>query len=62
MRLTLRVEKPRESSTLRVIAGDKEILKKRLPWVNPANMIGVDVNIPDEVIASRKSLEVRIDG
>ena len=59
--LTLRVEKPQESSMLRVIAGDKELLKKRLPWVNPANMIEIDVNIPSDTIAFMQSLEVTLD-
>lgn len=58
--LTLRSGKPREPSTLHVIAGDKMLLKKRLPWVNPANMITVDVPIPAEIIKSGQSLEVTI--
>jgi len=58
--LTLRVEKPREASTLHVIAGGMELLKKRLPWVNPANMIRVDVNISAEAMTSTESLEVTI--
>ena len=59
--LTLRVEKPGETSTLRVIENGKELLKKKLPWVNPANMIKVDVDIPSEVMKSGQSLEVTID-
>ena len=59
--LTMRAEKPREASTLRVIANDKEILKKKLPWVNPANMIKADVDIPFEVVKSDQSLEVIIN-
>lgn len=59
--LTLRVEKPGETSTLRVIENGKELLKKKLPWVNPANMIKVDVGIPSEVIKSGQSLEVTIN-
>jgi len=59
--LTLRVEKPGESSVLHVVAGDKEILKKRLAWVNPANMIGVDVDIPHGVMTSIQNLEVMLD-
>jgi len=57
---TLRAEKPQESSILRVIAGDKELFKKKLPWVNPANMIEVDVNISSEAMTF-KSLEVTLD-
>jgi len=59
--LTLRVEKPQESSMLRVVAADKELLKKRLPWVNPANMIEIDVNIPSDTIAFMQNLEVTLD-
>jgi len=59
---TLRVEKPYGSSTLIVIAGDKELLKKKLPWANPANMIGFDVNVSDELVKSIDNLEVLLDG
>jgi NADPH-dependent 2,4-dienoyl-CoA reductase/sulfur reductase-like enzyme len=58
---TLRVEKPYGSTTLSVIAG-KELLKKKLPWTNPANMIGVDVDVSDEIIKSNDTLEVILDG
>ena len=58
--LTLRAEKPRSSSILHVIAEDKELLKKRLPWVNPANMITVDVKIPADIVKPGQSLEVTI--
>ncbi len=58
--LTLRAEKPRESSVLHVIADDKELLKKRLPWANPANMIGVDIDIPPEVMTTTQNLEVML--
>lgn len=59
---TLRVEKPCESPTLRVIAGDKEFLKKKLPWVNPANMTRFDINISAETIKTNDELEVLLDG
>ena len=59
--LTLRVEKPGESSVLHVVAGDKEILKRGLPWANPANMIGVDLDIPPEVMTTTQNLEVILD-
>jgi len=59
---TLRVEKPFGSSTLFVIAGGKELLKKKLPWANPANMIGFDVNVSDELVKSIDNLEVLLDG
>lgn len=58
---TLRVEKPQESPTLRVIAGDKELLKKKLPWANPANMIELDVKVFAETMRSDDNLEVLLD-
>ena len=59
--LTLRAEKPGLTSTLRVIAGNKTLLKKKLPWVNPANMIKVDVAIPSDIVKSGQNLEVVIN-
>jgi len=56
-----RVEKPYGSSTLFVIAGGKELLKKKLPWTNPANMIGFDVVISNEIIKSNNTIEVILD-
>ena len=58
--LTLRVKKPMEGVTLHVIAGKEELLKKRLLWANPANMIKINVNIPEEAFSSH-AVEVRID-
>ena len=58
---TLRVVEPQESPTLCVIAGDKELLKKKLPWANPANMVEFDVNISAETIKSSDVLEVLLD-
>jgi len=59
--LTLRPEKPGELSTLHVVSHGKELFKKKLPWVNPANMTRVDVKIPAEIISSIDNLEVIID-
>lgn len=59
--LTLRAEKPKENTILRVLAGEKELLRKKLPWVNPANMTRVEVGISAETIASTQTLEVTID-
>jgi len=59
--LTLRTEKPGKVSTLYVIANGKELLKKKLPWVNPANMIKVDVDIPSKIVKSGQSLKVKIN-
>lgn len=58
---TCRVEKPCETPILRVISDDKELLKKKLPWGNPANMIEIDVNIPEETIKSTKTLEILLN-
>jgi len=57
---TLRAEKPRESSVLYVIADNKELLKKRLPWANPANIIGIDIDIPSELMIRTCNLEVML--
>ena len=58
---SLRVNNLKESAILHVYAGDNEIFKKKLPWVNPANMMEFDVNIQDETIISGKKLEVTLD-
>ena len=57
----LRVEKPQESSMMRVYADGKEIFKKKLPWVNPANMIEFSFDITDDILFSEKKLEVALD-
>jgi hypothetical protein len=60
--LTFRVEKPKENTILRVLARDEELLRKKMRWVNPANMVRIEVDISAEIIASAQSLEVTIDG
>jgi len=57
----LRVEKPKESAILRIFSKNVEIFKKRLPWVNPANMIEFNVNFQEEILKSNKNLEVTLD-
>jgi NADPH-dependent 2,4-dienoyl-CoA reductase/sulfur reductase-like enzyme len=59
---SLRVLKPKESSTLHVFSGNNELLKKKLPWTNPANMMEFDLDIQDETIKSGKKLEVILGG
>ena len=59
--ITLRSEKPQEKSILWIIENDKIILKKKLPFVNPANMVKLDIEIPSEVVKSGHNLEVIID-
>ena len=59
--VTFRVEKPKENIILRIIAGKKELFQKKIRYVNPANMVRIDVNIDSESINSGQSLEVLID-
>ena len=47
---------PCESPTLRVVSGDEEILKKKLRFANPANMVEFDA-----AISADKDLEVSLD-
>jgi len=61
-RFTLRVEKPMQNVTFYVKSGGDEIFKKKLRWVNPANMVEINVDISDKMINSKKDLEVSIDG
>ncbi len=58
----LRVEKPNEISTLRIFNKDKEIFKRKLRCVTPANMIGFNFEITKDLINSAKNLEVLLDG
>jgi NADPH-dependent 2,4-dienoyl-CoA reductase/sulfur reductase-like enzyme len=58
---TMRVIKPDQSVNLKITADGKEIFRKKQRWVNPANMIELDVEITDELLASGKSLEVFLD-
>ena len=60
--LTFRVEKPKENTMLCILAGEKELLRKKMRWVNPANMVRIEVDISAEIIASAQSLEVTVDG
>jgi thioredoxin reductase len=61
VRFTLRVQRPSSVAVLRVLAGSRELLRKKLPWVNPVNLISVDVSIPDDVIMSGANIEVIIN-
>ena len=58
---TFRVVKPQQSVVLYLNADGKEIYRKKFRWVNPANMVGISVDIPDEKIKSASSLEVFLD-
>jgi NADPH-dependent 2,4-dienoyl-CoA reductase/sulfur reductase-like enzyme len=59
--LKLRVEKQIETCMICVISNDNEILKKKLYWVSPSNMIEVKINISSEETISKKKLEVILD-
>lgn len=57
---TLRVYKPGSAKILRLTAGKQELLKKKLPWVNPVNMISIDAHIPTEILRTTNNVEVTI--
>ena len=59
---TLRVKKPQQKAKLHLTADGKELFVKNLPWVNPANMLEIDIDIPDEITKTRDKLEGTIDG
>ena len=46
---------------VRIKTKDKELYKKKLQCVNPANMIRVDLNISEQTLKSGDNLEVSID-
>ncbi len=59
IRFTLRVEKPKLTpSSIYFITDSKKIFKKKLPYVNPANIIEIYVDISKDLIKSKKKLEV----
>jgi hypothetical protein len=58
---SLRVEKPKESANIYISSGKKVIFKKKLPWINPANMVEFDIEINNEILLSNKTLEVTLD-
>ena len=58
----LRVEKPKDISTLYVLNLDKEIFKKKLRYVTPSNMIKFNFEINNDILKSVKYLEVVLDG
>lgn len=60
--MSLRVEKPGESTRLHVVADGNEVFNKKLPYVNPANMVIFDFDMPVEVLKKGQDLEVYLDG
>jgi len=59
--LTFRVKKPNENIFLDIKCGNIKILRKKFRWVNPANMIRLEVDISSEIINSGFDIEVSID-
>jgi len=59
--ITFRVKKPQENTTLRISAGKNELLRKKMRWVNPANMVRINLDISKETITSGQAVEVTID-
>jgi len=55
---SLRVIKPEESKRIIINSGGKEVFSKKLAWVNPANMISFDAEIPNEILEKEQDLEV----
>ena len=58
---SLRVEKPQEASMMRVNADSEEIFKKKLLWVNPANMVEFSFDVSSDIVNSGKKLEITLD-
>jgi NADPH-dependent 2,4-dienoyl-CoA reductase/sulfur reductase-like enzyme len=58
---TMRVTKPGQSVNLKIIADGKQILKKKQRWVNPANMIELDLEITNKIFKFTSYLEVFLD-
>jgi pyruvate/2-oxoglutarate dehydrogenase complex dihydrolipoamide dehydrogenase (E3) component len=61
IQITLRSETQKEKSSLKIIKNNRIILKKKLSFVNPANMVKLNVEISPEMIKSGHDLEVMID-
>jgi thioredoxin reductase len=62
IRFTLRVKKPMQNVTCLLKSGKDETFKKKLRFVNPANMVEIDIKITKEMLKSKKDLEVSING
>jgi NADPH-dependent 2,4-dienoyl-CoA reductase/sulfur reductase-like enzyme len=59
--LTFRVDRPRTFVHLILRSANREIYRKKLRFVHPANMGDFDFEITDEMIKSHNSLEVSIN-
>ena len=60
IRFTFRAIRPKESSNVLFRIGKKEIFKKKLLWVNPANIIDITIQISEKLIKSKEDLEVSL--
>lgn len=60
--LTFRVKKPQTSVTVRLMAEGKELFNKKLRYVNPANMIEIETDIPHNTFEGTKKVEVTVNG
>jgi sarcosine oxidase subunit alpha len=58
---TFRVLKPQESVVFNLKADGIDVFTKKLPWVNPADMVKISVKISNDLILSKKTLEGYID-
>lgn len=58
---TLRVQKPRQSVTLKIKAKGNELFSKKLRYANPANMIEFDMLFSPEIFENAYELEVFLD-
>ena len=61
IRFTFRVVKPIKATKIHFFIDKKSIFEKKLNYVNPANMVIVDLDISDELLNSGKKLEVTLD-
>lgn len=61
IRFTGRVIKPRHSVVLTIKSDKEEIFKKKMRYVNPANMIEFEVDLSENILQSSKEFEVYLD-
>ncbi|MFO7677782.1 MAG: FAD-dependent oxidoreductase [Thermoplasmatota archaeon] len=61
VRLTFRVKKQRVNTKVQIYFGSKKVLSKKLPWVHPANMTRLTINIPKKVVDAGQDITVSVD-
>jgi len=57
---SFRVKKPKQNVMISCANEEKIIFKKKFRWVNPANMIKINVDISSDIIEKGQSLEVSL--